>query len=174
MLNLTNNPERDEAARRELVAASIPAGLGAPAAGTVISPVTGRLGAFTFRRSWSHWAVEGLVPLEAAREMHADPAGRKGLRVGGHGARPAPGEFATVWVGPDGDLKLRRSDKEETPEALAAMYPAAHLQVEGGARVDFVTAPAGCDRGFVDGYHIDTESALALFADTMRRYGLAR
>jgi hypothetical protein len=38
--------------------------------------------------------------------------------------------------------------------------------------VDFVADPARRGRGFVDGYHIDTDDGLLLFAETMRRHGL--
>jgi hypothetical protein len=172
MRRFTVGSECDEAVQQELQIAGIKAVRGRPAAGGIVSSVTGRLGAFTFRRCWGSWAVEGLVPLEAAREMHAAPGGRKGLRVGGHLARPDPGEFATVWLDPEGDLKLRLGDKEETGEGLAAHYPTAHRRVEKGARVDFVADPAAWGDGFVDGYHIDTDEGLLLFANTIRRYGL--
>jgi hypothetical protein len=172
MQRFISGPESDEAVRHELQAAGIESVRGARAAGEVVSAVTGRLGGFTFRRGLSHWVAEGLVPLEVALAMHADPVARKGLRVGGHGARPAPGQFATVWLDGEGNLNLPLGDKDETGEALAVRYPAAHRRVERGARVDFVADPAHCGRGFVDGYHIDTDDALLLFADTMRRYGL--
>jgi hypothetical protein len=172
MQRFTSGLECDEAVRHELQAAGIEAVRGGPAAGEEISSVSGRLGGFTFRRSWCHWVAEGLVPLEVALAMHADPAARKGLRVGGHCARPAPGQFATVWLDGEGNLNLPLGDKEETGAALAVLYPAAHRRVEHGARVDFVPDPARRGRGFVDGYHIDTDDGLLLFADTMRRYGL--
>ncbi len=170
---LNSSPECNEAIKHELQLAGIKVGRANPASGEVISSVTGRLGAFTFRRTESHWAVEGLVPLEAAQEMHADPIARSGLKVGGHYARPAPGQFATVWLDPQGNLMLRVADKEETEEDLATLYPAAHRRMKRGTRVDFVADPALCGRGFVDGYHIDTDDGLLLFADTIRRYGLA-
>ena len=172
MLRFLSSPESEEAVRRELAAAGIEPCRGERAAGEVISTVTGQLGDFTFRRSSRHWVADGLVPLEVALAMHADPVGRQGLRVGGHGARPAPGQFATVWLDGEGNLNLPLGDKEETAEALAVLYPAAHRRVERGARVDFVADPARRGRGFVDGYHIDTDDGLLLFAETMRRHGL--
>jgi hypothetical protein len=172
MQRFSRGTECDEAVRHELQAAGIDPVCGEPAVGEVISSVTGRLGAFTFRRAWCHWVADGLVPLEAALAIHADPAARKGLRVGGHHARPAPGQFATVWLDGEGNLNLPLGDKEETVEALAVQYPAAHRRVERGARVDFVADPARRGRGFVDGYHIDTDDGLLLFAETMRRHGV--
>jgi hypothetical protein len=91
MQRFITKPEHDEDVRSELRAAGIEAVSGEPACGEAVSAVTGRLGGFTFRRAWTHWAVDGLVPLGVAREIHADPAAHKGLRVGGHWARPAPG-----------------------------------------------------------------------------------
>jgi hypothetical protein len=173
MQRFERGAECDEEIRHELRAAGIEAGRGAPPAEGVVSSVTGQVGRFTLRRFWRHWAVDGLVPLEAAREMHADPVARKGLRVGGHHGHPAPGQFATVWLDPQGDLRLPLGDKEEEAGCLAARYPAAHRQVERGARVAFVADPALSGRGFVDGYHIDTQEGLLLFAETMGRYGLA-
>src|SRR5262249_59843771 len=167
-----SGPESDEAVRHELQAAGIQPVRGARAAGEVVSSVTGQLGGFTFRRGLCHWVADGLVPLEVALAMHADPVGRKGLRVGGHGARPAPGEFATVWLDGQGNLNLPLGDKEETDQALAVLYPAAHRRVERGARVDFVAEPARRGRGFVGGFHSGTDDGLLLFAETMRRHGL--
>ena len=172
MQRFISGPESDEAVRHELEAAGIEPVRGARAAGEVVSSVTGQLGGFTFRRGLCHWVADGLVPLEVALAMHADPVGRQGLRVGGHGARPAPGQFATVWLDGAGNLILPLGDKEETAEALAILYPAAHRRVERGARVAFVADPARRGRGFVDGYHIDTDDGLLLFAETMRRHGL--
>jgi hypothetical protein len=172
MQQFITKPGQDEEVRRELRAAGIETVHGEPAAGEIVSPVTGRLGGFTFRRAGTHWAVDGLVPLEAAREMHGDPAAHKGLRIGGHAARPAPGQFATVWFGPDSCLRLPLGDKEETGEDLAARYPAAHRRAGVGAPVEFAADPSLGGRGFVDGYHIDTAEGLLLFANTLRRYGL--
>ncbi len=173
MHRFPTNPEYAEDVRRELRAAGIEAVGGESGGAEVVSPVVGRLGGFTFRRAGTHWAVEGLVPLEAAREMHADPAGHQGLRVGGHAARPAPGQFATVWLGPDGGLRLPLGDKDEAEGDLAARYPAAHRRAGGGAAVEYVADPGQTGRGFVDGYHIDTVEGLLLFANTLRKYGLA-
>ena len=82
MQRFSRGTECDEAVRHELRAAGIDPVCGEPAVGEVISSVTGRLGAFTFRRAWCHWVADGLVPLEVALAMHADPVGRNGLRVG--------------------------------------------------------------------------------------------
>ena len=123
MQRFPRGTECDEAVRHELRAAGIDPVCGEPAVGEVISSVTGRLGDFTFRRAWCHWVADGLVPLEVALAMHADPAARKGLRVGGHHARPAPGQFATVWLDGEGNLNLPLGDKEETAEALAVHTP---------------------------------------------------
>ncbi len=173
MKRFMSGPECDEAIRHELQSAGIAVVPGAQAAGTEVSSITGHLGPFTFRRAWSHWVVQGLVPLEVARELYGDPVARKSLRVGGHAARPAPGQFATVWLDQDGNLRLPLGDKEETGEMLAVQYPAAHQRIEHGARVDFVADPGYSGRGFVDGYHIDTDDGLVVFAEMMRRYGLA-
>ena len=173
MQRFTNIPECDEAIRHELKVAGIAAVRGAQALGDEISSVTGQLGPFTFRRAWCHWVVQGLVPLEVAHKLYGDPVARKGLRVGGHAARPAPGQFATVWLDQDGNLRLPLGDKEETRETLAVKYPAAYQRIEHGARMDFVADPGYACRGFVDGYHIDTDDGLLMFAEMMRRYGLA-
>jgi hypothetical protein len=67
---------------------------------------------------------------------------------------------------------LPLGDKEETGEAIAARYPAAHRKAGREAAVEFVADPGLCGLGFVDGYHIDTEEGLLLFANTLRKYGL--
>jgi len=56
-------------------------------------PPHGELGPFKFERRWYCWTITGPVPLAAAREMYADPVGRRDVRVAGHRGCPPPEEW---------------------------------------------------------------------------------
>jgi len=64
--------------------------------GEVPSEYQGRLGSFTFRRSWYYWTVRGRVPFAVAKCLYAHPAGAKAVRVDGHCGAPEPTD--DVWV----------------------------------------------------------------------------
>ena len=61
--------------------------------GDVPSSVAGKLGRFNLRRAWYYWVVDGEMPIEIAREIHANPIGAHDVRVHGHCGRPSPDEW---------------------------------------------------------------------------------
>jgi hypothetical protein len=171
--NLAGHGECDRAIRVELERARIDIVEGARSTHEVAAPITGKLGAFTFTRSWYYWVAEGPVPLEVARELYADPVGKTDVRVGGHCACPSPDEYGATYFDADGfELASDPEGKEATTWA--------HLQERGilpspeEKRIRFVAdVRAVAVRGEVSSYHIDSEVGLRLFADTIRARGLA-
>ena len=165
--------ECDEAIRRELERALIDVVTTHRAAGEVAFSLIGRLGDFTFRRAWRYWIVDGPMPIEAARELYADPIGEDDVRSGGHCGCPAPDDFGVVWFDADGYELV--SDPEGKNEAEwdrlveRGIIGAASREEKGFRFVpDAKTASVG---GVVTGYHIDSEAGMRLFADVVRRLG---
>ncbi len=54
----------------------------------------GQMGAFSFRRAWTYWIVNGPVPLSLANKMYETEEGKKNVRVAGHCGCPPPEEWA--------------------------------------------------------------------------------
>lgn len=167
----------DEAVGRELKRSLIEAVAVPRSAGEVAYSVEGKLGTLRLHRCWYYWRVRGLVPLSLAKELYADPVGVTDIRVNHHCGCPDPRE-QVVWFAPCGKRVLDR-DEERDALRYAAMDPAATAMSDIGKRVLaenlFADDPAlypGA-RGYVEGYDIDSELGLRIFADGARRYGLA-
>lgn len=94
MRNLAGDERCDASIRDELEAAGIEIVAGEPTNSEVAGCLTGKLGAFTFRRAWYYWVACGAVPLAIAEELYADPIGRKDVRVAGHCGCPPPADWA--------------------------------------------------------------------------------
>lgn len=45
---------------------------------------------FVFVRCWRYWSVRGYVPLTVAKEIYANPVGKKSVRAGCHASGPEP------------------------------------------------------------------------------------
>ena len=63
------------------------------------------LGGFTIHKAYQrwYWIVEGgRLPIEAARELYADPVGKTDIRVAGHCGCPPPEKPWTSWLTPYG------------------------------------------------------------------------
>ena len=90
MKNLAGVPMCDVYIRAELEAAGIPI-VEVPLDNTEVPyRLIGQLGNFEFRRAWYYWIVSGRVPLEIAKELYANPIGKKDVRVTGHCGCPPP------------------------------------------------------------------------------------
>jgi hypothetical protein len=173
MRNLAGHGECDRVIRVELERARIDIVEGARSTREVAASITGKLGAFTFTRSWYYWVAEGPVPLEVARDLYADPVGRADVRVGGHIACPSPDEYGATYFDSDG-FELASDPDGKEASTWAHMQERGFLQSPEERRIRFVPdAAAVAARAVVDTYHIDSEVGLRLFADTIRAHGLA-
>ena len=163
----------EEVTRSELARARIAATDVLPPAPTHAG-VGGRLGHLALRRGWRYWIVEGLVPLAVAEAIYADPAARTDVRTAGHAAGPPPREWA-VWLDPDGRRVLPRSEEAELLRSAAGdNKPFADIATAVIAESVFADDPAAHPEvmGYVDGYHIDSELGLRVFADALYAAGL--
>lgn len=129
----------------------------------------GRLGHFEFRRQIPryYWMVSGLMPLDLAEELYAQPDGRA-ARPGGHCAAPPPADQAK-WIEPCGregcaDWKEQRNEAEK-------MFPHAPVhRAELLARMDRgACARTPAARPFLFSWHVDTLDALRLLGQYIRR-----
>lgn len=176
MKNLAGDPHCDEEIRRELKRARIELVEGERSKHEVAASVTGKLGEFVFKRAWYYWVVQGPVPLEVARELYADPVGNTDVRVAGHCGCPPPEHPWVEYYDAQGLLvALDVGGKER--EQFRVMIAGGHLTEADRALYHFVDSEAERDsvsvRSVVESYHIDSEVGLRLFADTLRKAGLA-
>jgi len=85
MINLAGSKDANLVINRELKVCRIdPVEHTENVPGEVPTNLTGKLGPFEFHRAWYYWIVKGPVPLNVARKLYADPAGRYDVRAGGH------------------------------------------------------------------------------------------
>lgn len=77
MKNLAGESYACEAMEEELKEAGIPVVPGNNNDPEVRASVHGEIGSFKFYRHWYYWGVSGLVPLDVAQELYADPLGKK-------------------------------------------------------------------------------------------------
>lgn len=127
--------------------------------------MTGRIGAFTFRRAWSYWIVSGPMPLDVARRLYADPVGATDIRVNGHCGCPAPGEPGgrPTWTLPDGRIVLReweRADFEKIGDEWAPGWRDKYVFTDDPESIGA--------RGAIDCYHVDSELGLFKIAEAIR------
>ncbi len=169
MQNLAGDPRCDETIRHELTRCGITVVEGQRSRGEVAASVTGRLGAFTFRRAWYYYVAEGPMPLTEARKLYDDPVGRTDVRVSGHCRCPAPGDPGgwVTWRLPDGRTVVPVKDMKE--------LQAAYAQGKFWVRQDPITEFVGSDDpeslgaiGTVDLYHVDSEIGLFKLAEVIR------
>lgn len=162
MKNLAGVATCDEDIRRELARSYIDAVDVEEGNTEVPYSVIGKLGDMTLRRAWYYWAVKCRVPLEIAKALYADPVGRTDIRVAGHCGCPTPEESAE-WFAPDGAQLIKRSS-DCNPNLVETLERAGYRVVDD---------PASEGEPFVTSYHIDSEVGLRVFADMVRRHGLA-
>lgn len=136
----------------------------------VHTTIGGQLGVYTFRRQWYYWSVSGLVPLDIAEMLYADPCGRKDIRVGGHCGCPSPTSYGTVWIAPCGKKVLTTAEKTDCESYIGketSLNRICQNILDNNLFADDPSQYPGV-KGFVDGYHIDSELGLRLFADAVR------
>lgn len=135
----------------------------------------GSVGHFRLHRAWRYWVVTGFVPMEMARDLYDDPAGATDVRVCGHCGCPDPAEMA-VWLTEDGRRVLPTSERDECRRIVnvnGVLGDSARHVLESSVFSDEPNHwPKAQD--YVDGYHIDTELGLRLFADAAADFGMAR
>lgn len=175
MENLAGKPDCDKKIERELTRCKIQIVRYQFRSGEVSSSLRGKLGSFNFRRAWSHWSVEGDVPLSIAKELYDDPVGNADIRVVGHCGCPPPGDPWIIWRDKKGrELKFTKYRKEL--EGLTRLAQGGIAKAAAEALNDpmtrFVESPSTEGEGFIPYYHIDSEIGLRLFADTLRKHGL--
>ena len=132
---------------------------------------------FVFSRAWYYWRVEGDVPIDAAREIYADPIGQKDVRVAGHAGRISPDEDRwTRHFDANGKILLTLGDKETldhhvkhaTDVSFALAYANETLSISR-----FVENPAAeAAKSTISSYHIDSQEGLNLFVATLRKYNI--
>lgn len=127
----------------------------------------GRIRPFRFQRAWYYWVVKGPVSIEAAREMYANPIGRKDVRAGGDCTCPEP-ETQAEWFDPEGHKLWADPTGEQEAEAkrLTAKYGPYR---DSGIFVPDLSKVPGA-HAYVTCYHIDSQAGLNLFVETMRKY----
>ncbi len=174
MINLAGNPDCDFQIQRELERA----GIGVMQHGVrrkheVAATLTGKIGEykiFTFTRAWTYWIAEGLVPMAVARELYDDPVGKTDVRVNGSCACPPPIEAQTTLIASDGRTVIDAAERDE----FDRLFPES-TRTELAKQYIFSDDPSAAGaQEFIKVYHIDTEVGLRLFADTIKKHGLAR
>lgn len=170
MKNLAGNKDCDKEIERELTRCSIEVVPDQPRVGEVPSSLLGKLGLFTFFRAWYYWVVRGDMPLKIAQELYNDPVGKTDIRVCGDCSCPAPEGVFITWRDKDGKVLLSTIQREALLITCGENNPIVKKVLE---EYRFVDDPAAEGSGFVVSYHIDTELGLRIFADTLKRHGLA-
>lgn len=163
-MNLAGREDADYHILDELRVSRITAIVGDAVPGEVPSQVTGRLGPFSFVRRWYYYSVAGDVPLHVAVELYGDPLGKRDVRVAGHCGCPPPEPPWVTWRLPCGGTVVPLSGQSEST-------------IRWGAENEYAFSddPASlCATPVISSYHIDSEAGLRLFADTIKRHGLAK
>ena len=135
----------------------------------VPASIIGRLGKFQFHRAWYYWVVQGLMPLEVAQELYADPVGKTDVRIKGHCGCPPPEERWITWLGKNGKRLLLL---KERAEAVKVFEKRKDLLERFLSEFDFSENPSVEGEAFIDSYHIDSELGLRIFADALKKHNL--
>lgn len=119
-------------------------------------------------RNRGYWVVGGTVPIELARKLYADPAGRDLIRVAGHCGCPPPDEWC-VWIAPDGRHVAKAKDLADFDRVIAHGGPIAATMTRMKACLHFNDDPESIGaKAYVENYHIDGDLGLRVFVDTVR------
>lgn len=162
MRNLAGSKDSDIWCSAELTAAGIPIEIVEKQYGEPQTRVKGRLGGVEFSRAWYYWIANGRVPLDVAQRLHADPVGRKDVRVAGHCGCPPPEEWARYY---DGDERVCVDPDGKEEADFDACIASGVLTDEDKPR--FAKSADGL-MAHVESYHIDSAEGLRLFADAIR------
>jgi hypothetical protein len=116
-------------------------------------------GGILLRRAWTYWVVKGLIPLETATGLFADPVGKTDIRVSGHCGCPAPEDPWLLYLDDEGRTVVKASEKKEF-EKFGLTIPS-YYRFEPEPKLF---------KPFVHSYHIDSEVGLRIFADAIRTF----
>lgn len=168
MENLAGVKDCDRVIEHELARCGIEIVRGERSTHEVTASITGKLGAFTFRRAWYYWVVEGPMPLDVALKLYADPVGKSDIRSGGHCACPSPEEYGADYFDADGNQLWSDPDGKEAA-AYAGLVERGLLLASGLEGNRFVpNKRVGYAEAFVRSYHVDSELGLYLLAQAIR------
>lgn len=166
MQNLASHPESTVLCAAELGAAGIPLDFLAEPYGEPRSRVGGILHGFTFRRAWYYWVVIGMMPIEQARVLYADPVGLRAVRTAGFAGNDSP-ENHVEWVSADGVDLVIDPDGEQQADWARWAEKSEHMR-ETMSKLRFVPEVPSDARGYITSYHVDSADGLRLLADTIR------
>ena len=121
---------------------------------------------FNFTRLWYYYNVSGMIPIRIANLMYADPVGKTDIRSGGHCGCPAPTEYGSEWLHPDGRQGIPKDQEAELDRFIANDSFEASVK----DKYIFTDTPEvdGC-ASFVRNYHIDSDLGLYIFVQTLER-----
>lgn len=139
-------------------------------------------GEIEIERSHSYyWRVNGLVPLSKAIKLYADKVGRDKIRVAGHCGCPPPEAPYVTWIAPDGKHVISMQNKIDSEGYVNRGREAfdkgeePSLMAEIGAKIlkeNYFSDNPAMDynaKGYVNAYHIDSDEALRIFVDELKR-----
>jgi hypothetical protein len=164
MRNLAGDKECDTHIRKELQRCGIVAHSVDPGNTEVPYSTIGKLGDITFRRAWYYWMVDCKVPLSVAQELYAHPVGRCDIRVTGACGCPAPDEWVT-YFDDEGHELCDEAQLEGCSESTVT-------RLRKCPQYRLVKDLASEGTPYITSYHIDSELALYIFAETMKRHNL--
>lgn len=177
MKNLAGNADCDVFIRSELLLARIPI-VDHPRTDhpDIKTTVSGQLGEFRFQRLWYYWQAVGPVPLVLAKQLYADPVGKKAIRVAGHCGCPPPEHPWVDHYAADGVQLVHDPDGKQLREVNEMLSSPSEYMREVAQScltkyryvLDAFTVAA---RSVVSLYHIDSEEGLRIFADAVRKLG---
>lgn len=168
MINLAGRKDCDDIINNELHRCRIDAVHGEKSSGEVPHTITGKLGAFTFRRAWYYWVVEGPMPVAKARELYADPCGREDIRVAGHAGCPEPEDPWLEYFAPDGKRVIPTKERTEFERFANSPTDTLRAVAERGIAEFHFEDDRTKYPAFVMQYHVDSELGLRLLADAIR------
>lgn len=173
MINLAGNEKCDAYMRDELERARVPV-IEVPRQDKnpdVKYSVEGRMGKFRFQRAWYYWVVNGPVPLEIAKQLYADPVGKRDVRVAGNCGCPPPerpwvdhydAEGKQIALDPTGEEQAKFKRFIEKGILKQEQFDALHWVKDEDEEKSVAV------KSVVDLYHIDTEVGLRLFVDAIK------
>jgi hypothetical protein len=169
MINLAGNKQADVEIRVELQRARLEI-ISADRTGHEVSTtIAGKLGAWMFWRAWYYWVAEAPegkgIPIELARQLHADPIGKTDVRVGGHCGCPSPDEYGATYLDAAGRLLVREAEREQMEYFIKKGFVRADAM---DGRAYAANPKTDAHHATVDSYHIDSEAGLRLFVDALR------
>lgn len=133
--------------------------------GEVETNLYGKLLGFTFKRLWCYYLVDCLLPIEIARELYKNPVATTDIRATGNACAKHPDNYVT-YFNKEGKKLQNISSLHEWDKVInisEAMKKRVHNEFE------FVKNPEEGE-GFIEGYHIDSELGLYVFAQKIKKY----